>query len=79
MESYRYLGTEIENRLTGETQYNKLMQTLVLKLGTFSKIRRFLNTKATLTVYKSTVLPLLDHNDHYQFLWNANKLGKLKN
>ena len=60
--SYRYLGTEIDNRLNGEMQYNKLMQTLGFKLATFSKIRRFLNTRAALTVYRSTVLPLIDYN-----------------
>ena len=78
VESYRYLGTEIDNRLSGNVQYNKLVRTLGFKLSTFGKVRRFLNTRAALTVYKSTILPLLDYNDHFQLLWNKAKLGKLQ-
>ena len=28
VETYRYLGTEIDNKLSGEFQYNKIMQTI---------------------------------------------------
>ena len=44
----------------------------------FRRIRRFLSTSAALTVYKSTILPLLDYNDQYQMLWNCDKLKKLQ-
>ena len=76
--SYRYLGTEIDNKLNGEAQFSKLLQTLGLKLRTFGKIRRFLSCKAALTVYKSTILPIIDYNDHFQMLWTAGKLTKLQ-
>ena len=46
--TYRYLGTEIDNRLDGEAQYNKLLQTLGFKLRSFGK---------------STILPIIDYND----------------
>ena len=76
--SYKYLGTEIYNRLNGEEQYNKLLQILGLKIRTFGKIRKFLNSKAALNVYKATILPLVDYNDHFQHMWNVIKLGKLQ-
>ena len=78
VETYRYLGIEIDNRLNGQSQYNKLMQTLGFKLHTFGKIRKYLNTRAATTVYKSTILPIIDYNDHFQLMWNVEKLGKLQ-
>ena len=80
--NYKYLGTAIDNRLSGDIQFNKTLQILGLKLRTFSRIRRFLNSMAALTVYKSMILPLLDYNDHFQMLWNMDmqsKLQKLQN
>ena len=73
---YKYLGTTIDNRLSGNSQYTKLLQTLGQKIRTFGKIRRFLTEieKAALTVYRSTILPIIDYNDHFQVLWNADKL-----
>ena len=75
---YKYLGTTLDNRLSGDSQHSKLTQTLSLKLRTFGRIRRFLTTGAALTVYKSTILPLIDYNDHFQQLWNLDKLYKLQ-
>ena len=48
------------------------------KLRTFSRVRFFLNTKAALTVYKSTILPIVDYDDYFQFLWNVEKARKLQ-
>ena len=76
VDSYRYLGTEVDNRLNGEVQYNKPLHNLGLKVRTFGKIRKFLDTKAALTVFKSTILPLIDYNDHFQNLWNVYKVTK---
>ena len=76
VESYRYLGTEVGNRLSGDVQFCKTTQTLGFKLRTFGKVRKFLTTRAALMVYKSTILPLLDYNDHFQLLWNKDKIGK---
>ena len=50
--SYRYLGTEIDNRLNGEAQYNKLLRTLGFKLQSFGKIRRFLKGDVKRKVYR---------------------------
>ena len=74
VDTYRYLGIDIDNRLSGDAQYTKTVRTLGLKLRTFSRIRRFLNTTAALTVYKSTILPLIDYCDQFQMLWNDDKL-----
>ena len=78
VENYKYLGTTLDNRLSGDVQFTKTVQMLGFKLKTFSKIRRFLNERAALTVYRSTILPLIDYNDCFQMLWNADKLHKLQ-
>ena len=78
VEDYKYLGTHIDNRLNGNVQFSKTLQILGLKLRTFSRVRRFLNSNAALTVYKAMILPLIDYNDHFQMLWTAEKLLKLQ-
>ena len=78
VENYKYLGTTLDNRLNGDAQCSKTMQLLGMKIRTFSRIRNFLSTNAALTVYKSTILPLLDYNDHFQMLWNTDKLKRLQ-
>ena len=68
VDNYKYLGTSIDNRLNGNDQFTKTLQILGLKLRTFSRIRRFLSDEASLTVYKSMIIPLLDYNGHFQIL-----------
>ena len=65
--TYIYLGTTLDNKLSGDAQYTKTMQ-----------IRRFLKENAALTAYRSTNLPLIDYNDSYQMLWSADKLRRLQ-
>ena len=78
VENYKYLGTEIDSRLSGEQQYTKLVKTLGYTPGTFGKIRRFLTNRAVLAVYRSTILPIIDCNDYYQLHWNKDKLDHLQ-
>ena len=42
VESYKCLGTILDNRLSGDSQYTKTVQMLGLKLKIFSKIRLIL-------------------------------------
>ena len=78
VDSYRYLGTVVDKDLSGEPQFSQLTKTLGFKLRTFGKIRRYLTSKAALMVYKSTILPIIDYNDYFQLLWNANNIQKLQ-
>ena len=78
VDTYKYLGIHIDCRLNGDAQFTKSTQTLGYKLRTFGKIRRFLTTSAALSVYKSTILPIIDYCDLFQNLWNVDKLNKLQ-
>ena len=63
VDCYQYLGLYVDNRLTFHDHLTKLIQQLNLKLNYFAKIRKFLTTKTALTIYKATMLPLLDYAD----------------
>ena len=63
VDCYKYLGLYVDNRLTFHDHRTKLIQQLNLKLNYFAKIRKFLTTKTALTIYKATMLPLLDYAD----------------
>ena len=76
--SGRGSSTSLDNKLNGDYQFSKLTRNLGYKLKTFGKIRRYLTNKAALTVYKSTILPIVDYNDYFQFLWNTDKVHKLQ-
>ena len=75
VDKYKYLGTTIDNRLSGDPQFTKLTQCLGMRLRTFNRVRKYLTTSAALTVYESTILPLIEYNDMFQELWSAEKLG----
>ena len=49
------------------------------KLRTFSRIKQFLNTKATLTVCKFTILPIIDYCDIFQIFGMLINMEDLKN
>ena len=76
--SYKYLGTILDNKLNGEPQFNSLLRNVGFKIRTFGRIRKFLTTRAALTVYKSTILPIIDYNDYFQLMWNREKIGKIQ-
>ena len=49
--TYKYLGTTMDNKLSGESQFGQLTKGLGYKLHTFGKVRRFLTPRAALMVY----------------------------
>ena len=75
---YKYLGTIIDNGLTGTSQYNKVIGQVSGKIQTFARIRHLVTQKTALQLYKTTILPILDYNDVYYFLLNEDKQRKLQ-
>ena len=75
---YKYLGTIIDNGLTGTSQYNKVIGQVSGKIQTFAKIRHLVTQKTALQLYKTTILPIPDYNDVYYFLLNEDKQRKLQ-
>ena len=63
--SFNYLGLCIDVLLNFREHRAKVMKQVQLKINYLLKIRKFLNTKAALTIYKSTILPILDYAASY--------------
>ena len=55
----KYLGTIFDQRLTGLSQYNKVVKSVNSKIANFAKIRYLINTETALTIHKTTILPIL--------------------
>ena len=80
--SYKYLGITLDNQLNYNKHVQKVISTVSGKLKQFQRMRSFLNVKAALTVYKSTILPLLEYGDIFMAsasLKNRKKLQVLQN
>ena len=74
--SFNYLGLIIDTSLACREHRAKVMKQVQLKLNYLVKIRKYLNTDAALTIYKSTILPIFDYADfiYDQQIKYSNKL-----
>ena len=76
--SYKYLGTEIDEKLNCQAQYKNVTRKLSAKKITFAKIRYLLTTEAVISVYKVCIQPLFDYNDFYYALLAKKYCKKLQ-
>ena len=67
--NYKYLGLEIDTNLDYHLHRQKLIGNVHSKINYLTTIRSFLTTSAALTIYKSTILPLIDYCD---FVYDQN-------
>ena len=67
--NYKYLGLEIDANLDYHLHRQKLIGNVHSKINYLTTIRSFLTTSAALTIYKSTILPLIDYCD---FVYDQN-------
>ena len=61
--TYKYLGVNLDQTLNFKYNLEQLISNITFKLYLFSKIRRFLNEKCALTVYKIMSMPFYDYCD----------------
>ena len=82
VEVYKYLGVFVDVNLNFQNQHKKVMANVNSKLAHFRKIRYYLTKRASILIYKCTILPLLEYADFIcdQGLMCINKtLQKLQN
>ena len=60
---YKYLGVVIDSQLTFQTYRDSLINRVNLKISYFRKIRTYMTVKSALTLYKGTILPILEYAD----------------
>ena len=63
VETYEYLGFNIDRHLTMSTYVNKIVKKVSNKLHTSSIIRRFISVKTGSLVYKVMIMPHFDYVD----------------
>ena len=75
---YKYLGIELDNRLTFNQHVERTIRNVTAKLKQFKRMRSFLNSRAALMVYKNMLLPILEYGDIFlSATTNLNK-GRLQ-
>ena len=61
--TYKYLGVELDESLSYKHHRRTMVNHVQQKLSYFPKIRTFINTSVALTIYKSTILPIIEYAD----------------
>ena len=80
--TYKYLGITLDSQLNYNKHVQKIVSCVSGKLKQFQRMRSFLNIKAALSVYKGTILPILEYGDIFldsTSLANRKKLQVLQN
>ena len=62
--SHRYLGVIIDSGLCFEKSLNDIVCKVDHRLFNFGKVRKFINRKSAITIYKSRILPILEYADY---------------
>ena len=75
--SYQYLGINLDQTLNFKYHLGLLVNAISFKLYLFNKIRKFINEKSAIIIYKSMVLPYFDYCDVVFMFSKASELDKL--
>ena len=60
---FNYLGVKLDSRLTFEMHANECLRLVSHKLFLLTKIRKYIDKKQALTIYKSKIMPYFDYGD----------------
>ena len=61
MRQFNYLGVVIDDQLTYTPYYNLIKRRVENKIFVLSKIRRYIDCKTALLIYKQAILPLMEY------------------
>ena len=79
---YNYLGLLLDKNMTLTPLLAKLKKSVMAKIFTLIKIRDMITTTCAITIYKQTILPILDYSGFMSISCNIsdrNDLQKLQN
>ena len=76
--SYSYLGITLDENLNYGLHVQGTIRKASNKLKLFRRMRRFLNLKAAVLVYKNMLLPVIEHGDIFLPAATADKRKKLQ-
>ena len=75
--TYKYLGVSLDQTLNFKYHLECLISNITFKLYMFNKIRRFLNEKCAIIVYKTMLMPFFDYCDIVFMNAGVKELNKL--
>ena len=75
--TYKYLGINLDQTLNFKYHLDTVINNISFKLYLFSKVRRFINEKCALTIYKTMLMPFFDYCDIIYMFSCSNELQKL--
>ena len=76
--NFTYLGVNVDNRLNFEKFLNNTISRVNGRLITFARIRKLIDTKTSLLIYKQTILPILDYACVLVNSSTQRKIGKMQ-
>ena len=63
VKEYRYLGLLLDTELNFNSLRDNLYKRVNLKISFFKKIRKYIDVNMAITIYKSTILPIIEYAD----------------
>ena len=79
---YNYLGVHLDECLNIKSNYNSIFKKYSYKVFQFGKIKKFIDKKTRILVYKQTILPLVEYVSFMLYLnrkCEVDKLQRLQN
>ena len=76
--NFTYFGVNVDNRLNFEKFLNNTISRVNGRLITLARIRKLIDTKTSLLIYKQTILPILDYVCVLVNSSTQRKIGKMQ-
>ena len=79
---FNYLGVKLDSRLTFESHASECIRLVSHKIFLLTKIRKYIDKRQALTIYKSKIMPYFDYGDIFLLgvqVKTRNMLQKLQN
>ena len=77
MPTFRYLSMNLDQTLNFKYHLDSMLSNISFKLYLFNKIRRFVNEKSAIIIYKSMLIPFFDYCDIVFMFSGGKELSKL--
>ena len=78
VKAFKYLGVKLDNQLNYGPFLKETASLIAHKIYIMSKVRKYINTRQALAIYKSKVLPYFDYGDILYIGAHQQSLGKLQ-
>ena len=78
VKAFKYLGVKLDNQLNYGPFLKETASLIAHKIYIMSKVRKCINTRQALIIYKSKVLPYFDYGDIFYIGAHQQSLGKLQ-